>query len=154
MFLIGWFRLPSDADIMSEREPNWPWPLLWSFDVRREYNIYLSVCGRHTINCGILQIQNTQTDHAEVARCTLAVSCLTNLAYCFVSVDWVSVFVEHVHWALKAFERFKPNCSAFWHSKHHTCSNIHLKSESITGQLWNQSSWQNFQAVLRQLFLH
>ena len=38
--------------------------------------------------------------------------------------------------------------------KQHNCCNIYLKSELVTGQLQNQLSQQNFQAVPGQLFLY
>ena len=72
---------------------NWPWHIaahhfylalpLWLFNVGRKCKINVSACERYTINCGILSIQNTQTDLAEVARCTLPVSCSTGLDCCF-----------------------------------------------------------------------
>ena len=60
------------------------------------------MCGRYTINCEIAQIQNTQIDHTEVTRCTLSVGCPTDLDYCVVFVDKVSVFLEHMQKTLKA----------------------------------------------------
>ena len=41
-------------------------------------------------------MQYTQIDRAEVARCTLSVSCSTDLNYSVVFVDRVGVFLEHV----------------------------------------------------------
>ena len=67
------------------------------FDVGRECNVYLSECGRYTSSRGIPPMQNTQIDRTEVARCTLLVSCSTDLDYCVVSVYRVGVFFEHVH---------------------------------------------------------
>ena len=67
---------------------------LRSFDVGP---INLSACGRYTIDCGILPIQNTKADRTEVASCTLSVSCLSDLDNCVVFVDGVGVFLEHVH---------------------------------------------------------
>ena len=67
------------------------------------------MCGRFTIDCGIPPIQNTQIDHAEVARCTLSVSSLTDLDYCVAFVNWVGVFLEHVHKTLKTSELLTPN---------------------------------------------
>ena len=46
------------------------------FDVDRDI---FSACGRYTINCGIPPIQDTQIYRAEVAKCTLSVSCSTDL---------------------------------------------------------------------------
>ena len=54
-------------------------------------------------------MQNTQVDRTEVARCTLPVSCSTDLDYCVGCVDRVGVFLEHVHTTLKASELFTPN---------------------------------------------
>ena len=78
-------------------QANWPWHSatchfylpspLPSFNVRCECKVYLSACWRYTINCGIPPIQNTQIDHAEEARCTLFISCLTDLDFCVVFVN-------------------------------------------------------------------
>ena len=54
-------------------------------------------------------MQNTQIDRAEVTRCTLSVSCSTDLYYCVVFVNRVGVFLEHVLKTLKASERFTPS---------------------------------------------
>ena len=59
---------------------------------------YLSACGKYTIHCGFPPIQNTQLDRSEVARCTLSVSCSTDLDYC-VFVDRVGVVFEHMRGA-------------------------------------------------------
>ena len=67
------------------------------------------MCGRYTINCGIPPIQNTQIDCTEVARCTLLVSCPTDLHHCVVFVDQVGAFHEHVHRTLKASKQFMPD---------------------------------------------
>ena len=56
-------------------------------------------------------MQNTQVDRTEVARCTLPVSCSTDLDYCVAFVDRVGVFLEHVHGTLKASEGFTSNFS-------------------------------------------
>ena len=81
--------------------------LLLSFDEGRECYINLSASLRCTINCGIPSIQNKQIDRAQVAGCTLLVSCSTDLDDCVVFVDrLVDVFLEHVHRTLKASERF------------------------------------------------
>ena len=158
--------LPCNTDIKWLNTPNWPWHLaachvkfplpLQSFDVTHEWKIYLSACGRYKINCEIPPIQNTQSDLAEAARCILSVSCSTDLDYCVVYVNQVSVFLERVHRTSEGFTpNAKPCCLLFclpfrsW-SKHQNCCNIHLKSELITGQLQSQWSWQNFQAVLGQ----
>ena len=82
---------------------------IWSFDVRCECRINLSACERHTINCWIPPIQNTQIDLTEEASCTLLVSCYTDLDYWVVFVNRVDVFLEHMHRTLKASERFMPN---------------------------------------------
>ena len=90
---------------------------LRSFDVGRvgrerqinRYAINLSACGRYTTDCGIPSIQNAQINRTEVARCTLSVSCSTDLDYCAVFVDRVGVFLEHMHRTLRASERFTPN---------------------------------------------
>ena len=80
-----------------------------SFDVGRECKTYLLASGRYTINCGIPPIQNTQIDRVEVARCTLSVSCSTNLEYRVAFVDRVGVFLEHARRTLKASKRFAPD---------------------------------------------
>ena len=75
-------------------DPNdWPWHIAAcsfylalpqrSFNVGCECKINVSACERYTINCGIPSIQNAQIDLAEVARCTLFVSCSTDLDCCF-----------------------------------------------------------------------
>ena len=77
-----------------------------------------------------------------MARCTLLVSCLTDLDYCVVFVDRVGVFPEHVHWILKASEQFTSNFSVaslciaclLAGSKHYNRCSILIRSESITGQ--------------------
>ena len=91
---------------------DWPWHiatchfylalalLLQSFNVRCECKVNVSACERYTTHCGTPAIQNAQIDLAEVARCTVLVSCLTDLDCCF--VDRVGVFLEHVHRTLKA----------------------------------------------------
>ena len=66
-------------------------------------------CWQYTNNCGIPPIQNTQINHAEVKRCTLLVSCSTDLDYCVVFVDWFGIFCKHVHRTLIATERFTPD---------------------------------------------
>ena len=58
-------------------------------------------------------MQYTQIDRAEVARCTLSVSCSTDLDCC-VADDRVGVFLEHVHRTLKASERFTPDFPSFF----------------------------------------
>ena len=65
------------------------------FSVKGECKIYFSVFVRYTINHGIPPVQNTKIDHAELARCRLSVSCLTNLDYWVVLVDQGDVFIEH-----------------------------------------------------------
>ena len=65
--------------------------------------------GGKKINCWIPLIQNTQINRAEVARCTLSISCLTDLDYCVVFVDRAGVYLEHVPRTLKASERFTPD---------------------------------------------
>ena len=87
--------------------------LFRSCDVGRECKICLPACGRYTINCGIPSMQYTQIDRAEVARCTLSVSCSTDLNCC-VADDRVGVFLEHVHRTLKASERFTPDFPSFF----------------------------------------
>ena len=47
-----------------------------------------------------------QTDSAEVARCTLSVSCSSDLDYCVVLVDQVGVSLEHAQRTLKASKQF------------------------------------------------
>ena len=64
---------------------------------------------RYTIKCSIPPIQNAQIKLIEVARCTLLVSCLTDLDYCVVFVNRVGVFLKHVHTTLKASEWFTPD---------------------------------------------
>ena len=116
---------------------------LRSFDVGCEDKINLSRCGRHTIDCVIPPIQNTQIDRAEVVRCTLLVSCSTDLDYCVVFVDRVGVFLEHVHRTFKSFWTVYAKLSRRFllfrlpfgsRSKHHSRCSIRLKSESTMGQ--------------------
>ena len=47
------------------------------------------MCARYTVNCGIPLIQNRENDLAEVARCTILVSCLTDIDryYCVGFMD-------------------------------------------------------------------
>ena len=73
-------------------------------------------------------------------------------------VDRVSVLLEHVHRISKAYVRFTPDflsfffdLLSFWQAPQPLQHSF--KSESITGQLRNQSSRQNFRVVLGQLFL-
>ena len=81
--------------------------------------------------------------------------------FLFCCVELVSVFLERVHRTLKVSEWFTPDFRVVFQlfclpfgccSEHCNCCNIHLKFESIAGQLQNQLSWQNFGAVLRQVF--
>ena len=46
---------------------------------------------------------------AEVARCTLLVSCSIDLAYCVIFVCWVGVCLEQAHRTLKASEWSVPD---------------------------------------------
>ena len=77
-----------------------------------------------------------------MVRCTLSVSCSTDLDYGVVFVDRVGVFLEHMHRTFTATERFTPNFASFLFTflsfgsrrKHHNRCNIHSKLESITGQ--------------------
>ena len=95
MLLIGLFGLSCDADVTrSATSPavhalsSTPFSSrlsAYSFNVRHDCKV--SACGRYTINCGIPPIQNIQIDHAEVARCTLSISSLTDLEYCVVFVN-------------------------------------------------------------------
>ena len=110
---------------------------LRSFDVGRECKIHLTACWKYIINYSLTSIQNTQLDRAEVARCTLSVSCSIYLDYCIVFVHRVGVFLEHLHRTLEASERFTSRlprrfsvyCVPFGpRSKHHSCCNIYLKS--------------------------
>ena len=111
-FWLAGFGLPHDAEVTSRRKTQLAMAgssthfhhalPLRSVDVRRR---------KYAINYGILPIQNTQIDHAEVARCTLSISCSTDLDNCVVFIDWVGVFLEHVHKILKASERFTSNFS-------------------------------------------
>ena len=129
------------------RKLNWPYTqqraifilLLRSFSIGHECKIFLSVCGRGTNNDWIPPIQNTQINCAEVARCSLLVSCSTDLDYCLVFVDQVGVFLGHGHRILKASEQFTPDspiislyfCLPFSSgSNHHNHCNIHLNTES------------------------
>ena len=98
---------------------HWPWQTaechfylalpLRPLGVGCKCKINLSAYKRCTIDCWIPPIQNTQIDHAEVARCTLSVSCSTDLDHCLMFVDRVSVFLEHVHRTFKVSKRFTPN---------------------------------------------
>ena len=83
--------------------------------------------GAQLLNCGIPSIQNTQINSTELARCTLSVSCLTDLDHCVLCVHWVSVSLERMHRTLQASERFTPNFPiislhilAFWRSQQAT----------------------------------
>ena len=126
---------------------------LRSFNIGREWK---SVFGKYTINRGIPPIQNTHIDPAEGTRWTLSVSCSADPDYGVVLVDLVGVFLEHVLRTVKASERLTPNLPRrfFIFCKHYNRCNINLKSESNTGQLRNQSSWQNFRTVFGQLFFY
>ena len=125
---------------------------LQAFDVGGKCKIYLSACGRYTIDCGIPPIQNTKTDCPEMARCTLSVSCSTDLDYCCfwqsgqcISLTCAQNFKSFLTVYAKLPHHFSVFCLPFGsHSKHHNGCNVHWKSWLITGQLWTQSSWQNF----------
>ena len=52
---------------------------------------------------------NYLINRSEVARCTLTLSCSTDMDSCVVFLDRVGVFLEHVHGTLKASERFSAN---------------------------------------------
>ena len=78
-----------------------------------------------------------------MARCTLSVSCSTDLDNCVVFVGRVGVFFEHVHRTLKASERFTSNfsivslyiaCLLSLVASTTTAAAFTLKSDSITGQ--------------------
>ena len=167
MLLTGWFRLLPNADVKSLHRSNWPWHwaahhfylalLLRSFDVGCECKIYLSVYGKYTNNCGIPPIQNTHINCAEVARWTVLVSCSTDLDYCVVIVDRVSVLLGHMHTTLKSFWMvyaklpccFSLFCLPFGsRSKHHNHCNIHLRSESITGNFEIRRHHKTFRQFL------
>ena len=131
--------------------------LLRSFDVGCECKIYLSVYGKYTNNCGIPPIQNTHITCAEVARWTVLVSCSTDLDYCVVIVDRVSVLLGHMHRTLKSFWTvyaklpccFSLFCLPFGsRSKHHNHCNIHLRSESITGNFEIRRHHKTFRQFL------
>ena len=169
MLQTGWFGLPHNWCQRTEGA-TWPWHLatchfylalplwIWIFNIWHECKIYLSECGRYKVNCAIPPFQNTQMDHTKVVRCTLSVNCLTDLDYCVVSGNLVSVFLDHIlfskflndlHLTFPCFCLFcLPFCSS---SKHHNSCNIHLKSESIKSQLQIELPWQNCQVVFGQL---
>ena len=79
--------------------------------------------------------------------------CFCHLGQC---ISWTPAQNFKSFWTVYAK---LPCCSSLFclpfgcRSKQHNHCNIQLKSESITGQLQNWSSWQNFWAVLGQLFL-
>ena len=111
---------------------------LQSFNVGCECKINLSACGRYTINCGTPPVETIRINCAVEARCILSVSCSTDLdfAYCFVSVDPVNVFLEHMHRIVKTSEWFMQDFPHHFSLfslpfgsciKHHNHCNIHLK---------------------------
>ena len=87
--LIGWFELPRYDDVTTPSEwPNWLTMAHCSIPfsshlATRDCNISVSACEIYAINCEIPSIQNAQINLAEVARCTLLVSCSTDLDCCF-----------------------------------------------------------------------
>ena len=97
--LIGWFWLWHDwQNVAVQAIWSWHWP--WhtaargfyltlpfrSFYIGCECKLNLLVCGRYTIDCEIVPMQNTQIDHVEVAGCSFSVSFSTDLDYCIVFV--------------------------------------------------------------------
>ena len=123
--LTGWFGLPHESGIiLLPTELNWPctWQhaifiLPRPFDVWRECQIYLSACGKYSINCRIKPIQNTQINHAQVAKCALSVSGLSDLNYCVVLLMGLVYFLNtHCKTFIvcfKASEWFMPNFCHF-----------------------------------------
>ena len=75
-----------------------------------------------------------------MARCILLISCQTDLNHCDVFVDQIGVFLKHVYRTLKFVNSLCKTSLSFLIlsfgscSKHHNRCNIHLNSESITGQ--------------------
>ena len=111
--LTSWFGLPRDAGVTWQRKiqltmagSSTPFSSGSAASITRcrtgMWNMF-SVSGRYTINCEIPPIENSQIDRAEEARCTLSVSCLTDLDYSVVFVHWVDVFLQHVHRTSKRF---------------------------------------------------
>ena len=72
------------------------------------------------------------------------------------------LFIEQVHRTFKASKQFMPDspilscyfaCLLALVASMTTATTFTSSSESITSQLWNQLLWQNFWAVVRELFL-
>ena len=77
-----------------------------------------------------------------MARCTLSVSCATDLDYCCFCwsgrcICWTGALNFKSLWTVyvKCLRRFALYCLSFGsRSKHHNRCSIHFRSESITGQ--------------------
>ena len=72
-------------------------------------------------------------------KCTLLVSGSTDLDYCVVFADWVSVFLEHVHRTLNASERFTPNPPSL--SPHFACLFILMARTNTAATFTGSPNW-------------